>query len=33
MGINIDSAAVAEPERLARCLKRSFRDLVAAGTR
>jgi hypothetical protein len=30
MGINIDAAAVAEPERLARCLKRSFRDLIAA---
>jgi diacylglycerol O-acyltransferase / wax synthase len=31
MGVNIDAAAVAEPERLARCLKRSFRDLVDAG--
>jgi diacylglycerol O-acyltransferase len=29
MGINIDSAAVAEPERLKRCLERAFRDLVA----
>jgi diacylglycerol O-acyltransferase len=30
MGINIDTAAVADPHLLARCLERSFRDLVAA---
>lgn len=29
MGINIDTAAVAEPERLQRCLARAFRDLLA----
>jgi len=30
MGINIDTAAVAEPERLLRCLQRAFADLQAA---
>ncbi|MBA3606126.1 MAG: WS/DGAT domain-containing protein [Actinomycetota bacterium] len=30
MGMNVDTAAVAEPERLARLLQRSLRDLLAA---
>jgi diacylglycerol O-acyltransferase len=30
MGINIDTAAVADPQLLARCLERSFRDLLVA---
>ena len=28
MALNIDTAAVAEPERLAACLERSFADLA-----
>lgn len=31
MGINIDTAAVADPELLRRCLERSFKDLLKAG--
>ena len=30
MGVNIDTAAVAEPELLRGCLERAFKDLVAA---
>lgn len=30
MGVNIDTAAVTEPERLRRCLERAFTDLVDA---
>ncbi len=30
MGVNIDAAAVAEPERLAANLERAFKDLVRA---
>lgn len=30
MGVNIDTAAVAEPERLRRCLDRAFDDLLVA---
>jgi hypothetical protein len=30
MGVNIDTAAVTEPERLRRCLERAFKDLAAA---
>jgi hypothetical protein len=30
MGVNIDRAAVAEPELLRRCLERAFKDLVRA---
>ena len=29
MGVNIDTAAVAEPDRLVKCLQRSFADLQA----
>ncbi len=32
MGVNIDAAAVAEPEFLQRCLVGAFADLIAAGT-
>jgi hypothetical protein len=28
MGVNIDAAAVAEPELLRRCMERAFNDLV-----
>jgi hypothetical protein len=31
MGVNIDTAAVAEPERLRDCLQRAFDDLVVEG--
>ena len=31
MGVVIDSAAIAEPKRLVRCLQRSFADLLRAG--
>jgi len=31
MGINIDSAAVADPPLLRRCLEAAFDDLIAAG--
>ena len=30
MGVNIDTAAVAEPERLRDCLQRAFDDLVVS---
>lgn len=30
MGVNIDTAAVTEPEMLRRCLERAFKDLLAA---
>jgi hypothetical protein len=30
MGVNIDTAAVAEPERLRKLLERSFKQLAAA---
>ena len=30
MGVNIDRAAVAEPELLRRCLERAFKDLLKA---
>ncbi|MET0580111.1 MAG: wax ester/triacylglycerol synthase domain-containing protein, partial [Ilumatobacteraceae bacterium] len=33
MGVNIDAVAVAEPERLARALERSFKDLTGARVR
>ena len=29
MGVNIDTAAVTEPELLQRCLQRAFKDLLA----
>jgi hypothetical protein len=30
MGVNIDRAAVAEPELLRRCLERAFKELLRA---
>ena len=32
MGLHIDSAAIAEPDRLRRCLEQSFEELIAAAT-
>jgi hypothetical protein len=32
MGLNIDTAAIAEPSRLRTALRRAFDELTAAGT-